>query len=911
MVGRYQIPLEEVVDGVELYHQTLLSLDEKEQPQLEWNATSITYPDNRPLAQLFEQQVELTPEAIALIFEGQTLTYRELNERSNQLAHYLRTFGIGPEVRVALCIERSLEMIIALLGILKTGGAYVPLDPTYPEERLAFMLDDAQAAVLITRQKLLHRLPSHGQIICLDTVWQRIVLESKENSSVASAVDHIAYVMYTSGSTGQPKGVSGTHKAALNRFHWMWTTYPFAPEEVCCQKTSLSFVDSVWEIFGPLLKGLCTVILPDMVVKDTRLLLHALETYAITRIVLVPSLLQALLDTSDDFSGSVFHLRYCISSGEALPLDLALRFIKSMPQCTLLNLYGSSEVAADATYYNVTQALVSHGRVLIGRPLANTQIYLLNAAMQAVPLGDIGELYVGGDGLARGYFNRPELTAALFVPNPLSREPGARLYKTGDLARYLPDGNIEYVGRVDHQIKIRGVRIDPGEIEHLLCQHPAVRAAVVVVREVTSGDKRLVAYVVFHQGHTATSRDLQEHIVKVLPPTMLPSLFVGLDALPLTPNGKVDRRALPAPEQVHQPAEEFQDVPTSLVHQRLQQIWEALLEVRPIGIKDNFFYLGGHSLLAARLVTQIDLAFGKELSLATLFAGPTIEQLALALLKEERGSRVSLVAIQSDGYKRPFFYLHGAWNSDAFYCFHLAQHLGPEQPFYALAPYDFSELRVVPSIEEMASAHIQSLRAVQPEGPYRLGGFCNGGLVAYEMARQLQAAGQGIEKLVLIEPAYSPVLHILARRVMIALGRLFHLSQKKQVVAFLRLRHLYKYLLHQVTMENIKTSRAIDPSLLTWNPTADALLLDDNALLDWIIAGYKYHPYFDKISLIWAHEEPFRGIWRWKVARESGIKLHVIPGTHIGCRTDHVHALAEMLRRCMSDRVSDEGSWKS
>jgi amino acid adenylation domain-containing protein len=812
-------------------------------------------------------------------------------------------------------------MVIGLLGILKAGGSYVPLDPTYPKERLAFMLEDAETTVLITQQRLLERLPTHEKVLCLDTEWQTIAQESKENIATVITGENVAYIIYTSGSTGQPKGVLGTHRAAINRFHWMWTTYPFEAGEVCCQKTALSFVDSVWEIFGPLLKGIRTVIIPDRMVKNPKDLLHTLAAYAVTRIVLVPSLLRAMLDATDDLKAMLPRLKYCTSSGEALPLDLALRFMNSMPHCVLLNLYGSSEVAADATCYDMRN-YKSLPCVPIGRPIANTQIYLLDDQMQLVPVGLPGELHVGGDGLARGYFNRPELTATKFVPNPFTSEPGARLYKTGDWARYLPDGNIEYLGRLDHQVKIRGFRIELGEIEAVLSKHPAVREAVVVAYEDTSinhaepkasrdqaalerttntpVEKRLVAYVVLHQGQPITVRDLQGHLTKELPDYMMPSAFVWLEALPLTPNGKVDRQALPVPGPTRHTMEEPFVAPTSMVHQQLSQIWEDLLDVRPIGIRDNFFYLGGDSLLAARLVNQIEQVFGKKLPLATFFAGPTIEQLAQAMqTEEERSSRTPLVAVQAGGSRRPFFYLHGAWDSDAFYCFHLAHHLGPDQPFYALASYNFDGLQVIPTVEEMAAAHIQSLRTIQPEGPYLLGGFCNGGLVAYEMARQLHAEGQRVDLLVLIVPAYSPFLHTLARSAISCFGKLLRLSQEQQMECFLRLRHMYKYLRRERRMENLKGFRNIDPSILTLIPTADALRQDDNALLDWKITSYSFEPYPGKITLIWAREEPFRGVWRRKTTQEKDIELRFIPGTHIGCRTDHVQTLAEELSRCL------------
>ncbi|MBV9713363.1 MAG: amino acid adenylation domain-containing protein, partial [Ktedonobacteraceae bacterium] len=452
----------------------LLTNAEQQQILFDWNDTHAAYSRTATLPQLFEAQVKRTPHVQAITFNDASLSYRKLNKAANQFAHYLQERGIKPGARIALCYERSHELIIALLGILKAGGTYVPLDPAYPPERLAFMLTDSQANALVTQQHLLAHLPqlaSIDNVICLDREWQTIRKGSSKNLGISGSGEDPAYMLYTSGSTGTPKGVLGTHRAAINRFNWMWRTYPFADGEVCCQKTTLSFVDSVWEIFGPLLQGIQTVIIPDAVVKDPQQFLKVLAVHSVTRIVLVPSLLRVLLDSETALKERWPALKYCICSGEALPLELARRFQQQMPDCLLLNLYGSSEVAADVTCYEI-KGTTRLSCVPIGHPIDNTQIYLLDRNMQLVPIGVPGELYVGGDGLALGYFNRPELTATKFVRHPFSERPEALLYKTGDLARYLPDGTIEYLGRLDHQVKIRGMRIELGEIESALRQHP-------------------------------------------------------------------------------------------------------------------------------------------------------------------------------------------------------------------------------------------------------------------------------------------------------------------------------------------------------------------------------------------------------------------------------------------------------
>ena len=482
---------------------SLLTPREREQLLVEWNAPSsfqptgaqCDYPQEMTLHQLFEQQVERTPEAVAFVFEEAILTYRQLNEQANQLAQHLRKRGVGPEGRVALCVERSLEMVVGLLGILKADCAYVPLDPAYPQQRLAFMLDDAKTQAIVTQQRLLSILPLQKNVVCLDTDWSLIAQESKENNATASS-ESLLSIIYTSGSTGQPKGVLGTHRSTINRLHWMWTTYPLHTEEACCQKTALSFVDSVWEIFGPLLKGIRTIIIPENVVKDPKHLLSTLATHGITRLVLVPSLLRTLLETPEKLNGLLPNLKYCVCSGETLPPDLARHFLDHMPECVLLNLYGSTEVAADVTCFDTRQDYEDLSYVPIGRPIANTQVYLLDAAWQLVPIGVPGEIYIGGANVARGYWRQADLTAERFLPHPWSQEPGARLYRTGDLARALPDGTLEFLGRVDQQVKIRGHRIELAEIEATLMKHPALEQAVILAREDEDLEKRLVAYCV-------------------------------------------------------------------------------------------------------------------------------------------------------------------------------------------------------------------------------------------------------------------------------------------------------------------------------------------------------------------------------------------------------------------------------
>ena len=640
MADHFQILLAGILADPEQRLATLplLTVDERFRLLMEWNDTAADYPLDKSIHALFEDQAAQTPDAVAVVCEGAHLTYHtyhELNRHANQVAHHLRGLGVGPEVRVGLCLERSLEMVVGLLGILKAGGAYVPLDPTYPLERLAFMLKDARVPVLLTQEALVARLPDEGAaVVCLDSGWQAIARHSAENPISGVTAENLASVLYTSGSTGRAKGVLVTHRAIVNVLAWLWQAYPFAPQEVACQKTSISFVDSIQELLGPLLWGTQTVLIPDEVLQDPHRFVQMLAVYQVTRILLVPSLLRVLLDTHPDLQRRVPSLKLWFTSGAILSRELWQSFQECLPDSRLINLYGASEDAANVTWFDTSLMRQEHGSVPIGRPIANTQVYVLDCHLQPVPIGVPGELHVGGTGLALGYLGRPELTAEKFMPHPFTDEPGARLYKTGDLARYLPDGNIEYLGRLDHQVKIRGFRIELGEIEALLGQHPAVCQAVVLAREDTPGDTRLVAYAVSTQKPAPTVHELRSFLKEKLPAYMVPAAFVVLEALPLTSSGKVDRNALPPHEGIRPQLERGFVAPRDAVERQLTHIWEGLLGVKPIGMQDDFFELGGHSLLAVQLFAQNEKRTGKRLPLATLFQGPTIAHLAYSLRQD-------------------------------------------------------------------------------------------------------------------------------------------------------------------------------------------------------------------------------------------------------------------------------------
>jgi amino acid adenylation domain-containing protein len=606
----------------ELHRIDMPLLSEIERQQLvTWNATQQDYPRDLCVPQLVAKQAAVTPDAVALVAGDEKLSYSELNRRANQLAHYLRALGVGPNVLVGLCVERSLDMVVGLLGIIKAGGAYVPLDPAYPSERLVFMLEDACAPVLVTQQRLATHLPTLGtRVVCLDADAAVLGQQSVADPISEVATDDQAYVIYTSGSTGQPKGVQITHNSLLNLVFWHQRAYEVTSSDRATQLTSPAFDATGWELWPYLTIG-ASVYLPD---EDTRAAPALLRDWLVSHRITITFLPTPLAE-------SVMFLEWPPTTSLRLLLTGADTLHHYPPPglpFALVNNYGPTEATVVATFGRVPPVVHADGPPSIGHPVANTQTYILDENLQQVPIGVAGELYIGGSGVARGYLNRPELTAERFIPNPFSDEHSACLYKTGDLARYFPDGQIAFMGRTDHQIKIRGYRIEPGEIVSVLNGHPAIQTSFAMAREDTPGDKRLVAYIVPVPGAHLTASSLQDTLVTRLPDYMLPAAFVRLEALPVTPNGKVDRNALPAPDVTNIVRDEVTVAPSTPTEERLVGIVATLLGLEQIGIDDDFFMLGGHSMLGTQLVVRIADTFGVDLSLHTLFESPTIRQLS-------------------------------------------------------------------------------------------------------------------------------------------------------------------------------------------------------------------------------------------------------------------------------------------
>jgi len=592
-----------------------------QEPFIAWNATQRDYPQDVCVHQLVALQAIAMPNAVALSAGDQVLSYEELNRRSNQLAHYLQICGVGPGVLVGLCIERSLDMVVGLLGILKAGGAYVPLDPTYPAERLAFMLEDAQTPMLVTRQSVATHFTAPGvQVVCLDTDAEMLARQSATEPTSEVTVTDLAYVIYTSGSTGQPKGVQITHQSLLNLVFWHQQAFAVTSSDRATQVASPAFDATGWELWPYLTIG-ASVSLPD---ENTRVTPALLRDWLVEHRITITFLPTALAERIMMLEWPpTTALRFLLTGADTLrhyPPD-GLPF-------KLINNYGPTEVTVVATSGPVPLGVALQELPTIGRPIANTQLYILDEHLRQVPIGEPGELHIGGVGLAKGYLNRPELTAQRFIAHPFSDGPGARLYKTGDLARYLPDGQIAFLGRIDHQIKIRGYRIEPDEIVSLLNRHPAVQTSVVVAREDAPGDKRLIAYVVLTSGRQVTASSLRETLMTYLPDYMVPALFVRLQTLPMTPNGKVDRAALPAPDTTNTLRDGDIALPSTPTQERLAEIMAPLLGLEQIGIDDNFFMLGGHSLLGTQIIMRVATTFGVTLSLLILFQSPTIRQLS-------------------------------------------------------------------------------------------------------------------------------------------------------------------------------------------------------------------------------------------------------------------------------------------
>ncbi|HJR08158.1 MAG TPA: amino acid adenylation domain-containing protein [Pyrinomonadaceae bacterium] len=932
MSGHFRQLLESIVKNPDLSisRLTLLAEDEQRQLLVEWNDTASPHAEESCVHQLFQAQAARTPEQIAVISDDEQLSYAELDAQSDKLADYLCDLGVAPEVAVGVCLPRSAGMVVALLGILKAGGVYVPLDPHHPRERLAFMLEDAAAPLLLTERRLAHLFDADARkVVCMDADRDNPAHGVGKSARRAPSPDNAAYIIYTSGSTGGPKGVPVPHRALVNHNRAVSSYYELDARDRVLQFSSLTFDVAAEELFPTLLCGATVVLRNEDVSRSIAEFKRFVRKHRVTVANLpTPFWHEWMAAMSGGERSLPETLRLVVIGSDRASVDHYLTWQREVGErVRLVNAYGPTEATITATAYTAEwqgDDIRAVDSVPIGRPLANMEIYLLDAQLQPVPVGVAGEIYIGGAGLARGYLKRPGLTAERFIPHPFARTTGARLYQTGDIGRYLPDGTLKIIGRADEQVKVRGYRIELSEIEAVLGTHPAIKETVVLASENAAGDRRVVAYVVADQTESALSvNDLRDYMKERLPEYMIPAVFVLLDELPLTTNGKVNRRALPAPDLERAEAGDAFVAPRDFLEQPLIKIWEEVLGVKPIGVADNFFDLGGHSLLALRLMGEIQKQFGRELPLAILFEQPTVEHLAKALHQQfETLPHSPLVPLQPQGSRRPLFFVHVG--SGQVLCYlELAKQLGTDQPFYGLQDTSLympnasdNSMPDIP-IEKMAAYYIESLRAVQPEGPYLLGGWSFGGLVAYEMAVQLSERGEEVPLLFLLDtgtPEFirelgaeddTALLGILAREMSLPVTD----DELRPLAPEAQLQH--------VVVEMERARLIFDDSLAYLRRQLEIFKSRVR-----VMHAYHPKPYAGRIIFFSASEtnleadtmpmalnptlDPTRGFG--KVATGS-LELHTVPGTHNQlARGAGAVVLAEMLRSRIDREAQAEPS---
>lgn len=853
-------------------------------------------PSGPDIVDLVAEQAANRSDAVAAQCGPEKLTYSELADRANRLARLLQDRGVGPDVIVGVCLERSVDHVVALLAILKAGGAFLLLDPEAPGERTRYILQDSRSPLVLTHQSLHSKVAeTETAVLCMDHVEENMGQRSAQLFDHPPRPGQPAYVSYTSGSTGRPKGVVVERGPLSAHCRVMAAMYELGPDDRVLQFSQFSADASLEQIFSTLTVG-ARLVMRGTDIWTPEQLREELVLRRVTVMNLWPTYFQQVVRAWSRTPNALtsLRLRLVILGGERLGAHLLAQWRQLGVDTRVLNAYGPTEGIITAT---LSEAGEERDVVTIGRPLPGRKVYLLDPSGQPVPLGGAGELYLGGSLLARGYLNRPELTEERFVADRYDAEGRGRLYRTGDRARFLADGRIVYLGRVDDQVKVRGYRIELGEVEAILTEHSSVDEAVVVARE-DGEDTELVAYVVASGDGPLVEEELRRHLEAKLPRPMQPTVITELATMPRLATGKPDRRRLPVIERTHRRDPSSYVPPTLLVHEHLIRIWEELLEARPIGIRDNFFHLGGHSLLAAQLVQRIEQTLGKKTALSTLFANPTIEQLATSLEEEAaRGAKTRVLPVQAHGDRRPLFFLHGDWTRGGFYCLDLARACGDEQPFFVLEPYRFDSDDPAPTVEVIARAHIDALRQVQERGPFRLGGFCNGGVLAFEMARQLQEEGEQVEFLGLVNPSAPRQRSLLRWVTSKVTGQRSRAGGRD---AYLRTRHAFRHVYRTVRPKAQRVADfgallSIEPRLADMFPPPDALVADYVGVISWALASYRPGAYYGKATFFWAAEEPrIARSWRpiLRHMSPSMVEQHTVPGDHMSTVTLGIAELA-------------------
>jgi amino acid adenylation domain-containing protein len=904
----------------------ILSADERQRILFEWNDTTTDYPRDAAVHDLIAEQAARTPGAVAVTAAGRSLTYGELEVRSNQLAWHLRNTGVGQGSVVGVCIEPSLDLVVAMLASLKAGAAYLALDPSYPAERIGFMVEESRIAALVTSGDAMPSIAPGN--------WTRVSMTADATAIDAQAVDappshttggDVLNIVYTSGSTGRPKGTMLPHRGIVRLV--VHTNYmELGSGDAMAQMASPAFDAVGLEVWGPLLNGARIEIIPRDVMLDPPALKDALQRSGVTALFITTAVFNHVARTVPDaFRG----VRTVTFGGEAADAEALRRVREHSDPENLRNVYGPTETSVFATSYDTRSLAQNAASVPIGRPIANTRVYVLDAHQQPVPVGVTGELYIGGDGTAFGYLERDELTTERFVRNPVVAGSTERIYRTGDLVRWLPTGDIEFVGRRDNQVKLRGVRIELGEIEAVVAADPAVSAALALVREVAPGDTRLLCYYVPAAGAAPEQGRIRAALRRALPQTMLPSAVIELPAFPLTPNGKIDRRALPLPAARTPRAPSYKAPRTTIEHE-LVHVWEQLLERQPIGVREDFFELGGHSLLAVRMLAEIGRLRGRHVPLSWLFESSTIEALAARIDDAVQSTKEPpIIVLQPNASGTPLAFVHGDVRGAGLYCRRLAPLVAPDAPFLVLPTLGAERGGPVWRIESMAEHHLAELRKVRPHGPYRLGGFCVGGMIAFEMARQLQAAGETVERLILIDSApTNAALRFMRPVIALMLGSNEQLRIARQAHFMKRLRR-YQHRIRQVrrlsavdqlrwvgrniarrcqrlpellgfgTRHAPAAGSARPKTVMTAKSLADAL--GEQVLLSQAYAASSFIPKPADVSvdLIWAEDrpnvtrtDPTRGWWRLT----PQVRTHHIHAHHLGLITNELPRLAATMR---------------
>ncbi len=907
MLGHYRTLLEGIAANPHRAVGELPMLSDAERAKIlvEWNRTEADYPREQTIHGLIEAQAACAPDAVAVSLGSASISYGRLNERANELAHWLRKRGVATGTPVAVCMDRTIDMVVALVATLKAGGAYVPMDPSYPRERLAFMLEDTNAPVLLTEGAIAGGLPEHrAHTLRLDADWGAVAGERSDNPARAAGPDDRAYIIFTSGSTGQPKGVCCRHRSVLNLLADFGRRAPISAGDRCGLWTSVSFDVSVYEIFSALTAGAALCIASDAVRFDSALFFEWMRENRITSAYVPPLMLGDLLAWIEKHPLAL-PLKRLLVGVEPIDEKLLASMMERVPGLAIVNGYGPTETTICATLYDVRPEAARDRNTPIGRPVQNSKIYLLDSSMRPVPPGVRGEIYIGGEGLAHGYFNRPELTAERFIPDPFAAAPGGRLYKAGDTARRLGDGTIEFIGRIDYQVKVRGFRVEPGEIEAVLSRHPWVRDSVVIAKGDRTGTKRLVAYVVTNKEKTGSVADLRSFLKETLPDYMVPSAFVTMDAFPLTPNGKLDRAALPEPEVSRADLRSSYVAPRDEVEIQLSQIWEKVIGIAPIGVTDSFFDLGGHSLLAVRLFAEITRVFGTSIPLAAIFQSPTIGEIA-TMIREKTLAQggESLVAIQPKGTKPPLYFIH-AYGGGVFFYRELSDSLGADQPFYGLQAVGLDGGRPPHTrVEDMAAHYIGEIKRVQPAGPYFLGGRCLGAYVAFEMASQLRARGDSVGLLAILDSYWVPQEADDGRR-----GIAVHLKRMSERGFREKLAYIKEYAGYRVIRIKLALAEALSSLCFRMGRPIPAFMKDFyiNIYIPEVNARAEknYSPaiYPGIVTFFQATAEGERDPRMfWGKLTSEGLDVRMVPATHKDILVDpNVKVLAEKLDAALEE----------